>query len=131
MKVRKLENIWNTHNATHISSTAFASDCLCIFGSTLLKNQEELLHYLRTKVFTNEYLLFPKYQLRLFTFNDNKISLIRDYEYENKLNEWYRGFGNESLEFQEDGEQIKKMWLSYNEARIAPQDRVIYKSHKD
>ena len=53
---------------------------------------------------------------------DNRIAVRFEYEYRNKDGKWFRAYGNENWEFNEDG-LMQKRFASINDLEIEKADR--------
>ena len=58
----------------------------------------------------------------LFAFMDNRIAVRFAYEYKDEHGNWFRAYGNENWEFDEDG-LMKKRYASINDLPIKETER--------
>jgi uncharacterized protein len=58
----------------------------------------------------------------LWSFNGNRIAVRFQYEYHNSQGEWFRAYGNELWEFDDEG-LMKRREASINELRIGEEQR--------
>ena len=58
------------------------------------------------------------------TFRNNRIAVKFEYEYQTENNQWYRAYGNELWEFDENG-LMQKRYASINDLEIEEQDRIL------
>ena len=58
----------------------------------------------------------------LWAFTDNKIAVRFAYEWQNKSGQWFRSYGNENWEFDENG-LMKVRFASINDLAIDEADR--------
>lgn len=65
-----------------------------------------------------------KLKKQLWTFNGNRIAVRFEYEYRDKNNQWYRAYGNEHWEFDENG-LMKKRFASINDLKIKETERTL------
>lgn len=63
-----------------------------------------------------------KLKKELWAFTDNRIAVRFEYEYRNENNEWFRAYGNENWEFDENG-LMKKRYASINDLPILENER--------
>jgi nuclear transport factor 2 (NTF2) superfamily protein len=63
-----------------------------------------------------------KLKKEYWTHNDNRIAVRFEYEYMNKDGQWFRAYGNENWEFDENG-LMKKRYASINDLAIDEEDR--------
>ncbi len=54
--------------------------------------------------------------------NDNRIAVRFEYEYQNQEGQWFRAYGNENWEFDENGFMAKR-YASINDLAIENKDR--------
>ena len=58
----------------------------------------------------------------MWTFGDNRIAVRFEYEYHNEQGQWFRAYGNENWEFDENGLMARR-YASINDLPIAESDR--------
>ena len=58
----------------------------------------------------------------LWTFGGNRIAVTFEYEWHDEAGQWYRSYGNELWEFDEEG-LMRRRIASINDAPIAEADR--------
>jgi nuclear transport factor 2 (NTF2) superfamily protein len=58
----------------------------------------------------------------LWAFNDNRISVRFAYEFHDDLNRWFRAYGNENWEFDDDG-LMGRRYASINDLEITEVER--------
>ena len=58
----------------------------------------------------------------LWIHSDDRIAVRFEYEYKNKEGQWFRAYGNENWEFDENG-LMKKRYASINDLAIKEEDR--------
>ena len=63
-----------------------------------------------------------KLKKQLWSFNDNRIAVRLEYEYRDKNGQWYRAYGNENWEFDENGLMTKR-FASINDLKIEEKER--------
>lgn len=63
-----------------------------------------------------------KLKKELWCFTENKISVRFEYEWHNEQGQWFRSYGNEMCEFDENG-FMKKRYASINDLPINETDR--------
>ena len=78
------------------------------------------------KILTNKWKNELDYKLKkqLWTFNDNRIAVRFEYEYRDKNGQWYRAYGNENWEFDENG-LMRKRFASINDLKIKETERTL------
>lgn len=119
-KVQAAEDAWNTRNPEKVS-LAYTVDTEWRNRSEFLKGREEVKHFLEGK-WKKE--LDYKLKKELWAFNNNKIAVRFEYEWHDEAGQWYRSYGNEMWEFDDDG-YMQKRYASINDAPITPEERRI------
>lgn len=117
-KVQMAEDAWNTKDPEKVSK-AYTIDSEWRNRSSFLKGREAILKFLTGK-WATEY----EYKLKkeLWAFTDNRIAVRFEYEYHNSKGEWFRAYGNENWEFDENGLMMKR-FASINDVPIAESER--------
>lgn len=77
-----------------------------------------------SEFFKNKWNTELDYKLKkeLWGFTENIIAVRFEYEYRSEKNEWFRAYGNENGEFDNNG-QMKKRYASINDLVIKESDR--------
>jgi len=117
-KVRMAENAWNLKNPQKISM-AYSANSQWRNRDIFLKGRHEIVSFLEKKY---EKELDYKLCKELWAFTDNKIAVRFAYEWHNKTGQWYRSYGNENWEFDENG-HMKVRFASINDLAIDESDR--------
>lgn len=117
-KVQMAEDAWNTRNP-EIVSKAYTLDSEWRNRSTFLNGREEIVKFL-TKKWEDEH----QYKLKkeLWAFTDNHIAVRFEYEFHNSDGQWFRAYGNENWEFDENG-LMRKRYASINDVPIQESER--------
>jgi len=98
-KVRLAEDGWNSRDP-HKVSLAYTVDSRWRNRSEFLSGREQIVAFLTRKWATElEYRLIKE----LWAFAGNRIAVRFAYEYRNAAGEWFRAYGNENWEFDEQG----------------------------
>jgi hypothetical protein len=117
-KVQMAEDAWNTKNPEKVS-LAYTVDTEWRNRSEFLKGREAVQAFLQRKW---EKELDYKLRKELWTYTDNRIAVRFEYEWHNTKGQWYRSYGNEMWEFNEQG-LMQKRYASINDVAIAVEDR--------
>ena len=117
-KIKKAEDAWNSKDPIRISN-AYTVDKEWRNRDQFLNGRAEVQDFLAEK-WKNE--LDYKLKKELWTFNDNRIAVRFEYEYRNKNGQWYRAYGNENWEFDENG-LMRKRFASINDLKIEETER--------
>src|SRR5258706_8199536 len=86
-----------------------------------INGREEVKEFL-TKKWKKE--LDYKLKKELWAFTDNKIAVRFEYEWHDNSGQWFRSYGNENWEFDENG-FMKKRFASINDLTINETDRSV------
>ncbi len=117
-KVKAAEDAWNSKDPERVSK-AYTIDTEWRNRSEFLKGREQVKMFLERK-WTKE--LDYKLRKELWAFTENKIAVRFEYEWHDNENNWFRSYGNEMWEFDEDG-YMSKRFASINDVSIQAQER--------
>ena len=117
-KVQMAEDAWNTKNPEKVS-LAYTPDTEWRNRSEFLNGREEVVAFLKRKWEQEQ-----SYKLKkeLWAFMDNRIAVRFEYEYHNSEGQWFRAYGNENWEFDENGLMAKR-FASINDILIDESER--------
>ncbi len=118
LKVQVAEDAWNSKNPEMISM-AYSLDTEWRNRNQFINGRQEVQHFLKDK-WENE--LDYKLKKELWAYSDNKIAVRFEYEYQNTDGQWFRAYGNENWEFDQDG-LMKKRYASINDLAIDKSER--------
>ncbi|ODN68227.1 DUF1348 family protein [Methylophaga muralis] len=117
-KVRMAEDGWNSRDPEKVS-LAYATDSEWRNRSEFPIGREQIKTFLQKKWQSElEYRLVKE----LWTFTDNKIAVRFAYEWHNEKGQWFRSYGNENWEFDDNG-LMKKRYASINDLAIEESER--------
>ncbi|RMZ58993.1 nuclear transport factor 2 family protein [Chryseobacterium nematophagum] len=117
-KVQFAEDVWNTKNPEKISK-AYTIDSEWRNRDKFINGRDEIIEFLSNK-WKNE--LNYKLKKEYWAHTDNRIAVRFEYEYMNQEGEWFRAYGNENWEFDENGLMMKR-YASINDLPIREEDR--------
>jgi len=117
-KVQMAEDAWNSKNPEKVS-LAYTVDTEWRNRNLFINGREEVKSFLTTK-WENE--LDYKLKKELWAYTGNKIAVRFEYEWHDKDGQWYRSYGNENWEFDENG-FMKKRFASINDLTIDETER--------
>lgn len=117
-KVQKAEDAWNTKNPILISE-AYTIDTEWRNRDLFINGRKEVQQFLTSKW---EKELNYKLKKELWAFTDNKIAVRFEYEWHDHSGQWYRSYGNENWEFDENG-LMKRRYASINDVCIESSQR--------
>ena len=98
-KVRLAEDAWNTRDPAKVAP-AYAIDSRWRNRSEFINRRNEIIAFLSRK-WTKE--LDYRLIKELWTFTGNRIAVRFAYEWHDDSGHWYRSYGNENWEFNDDG----------------------------
>jgi uncharacterized protein len=117
-KIRMAEDAWNTRSPERVS-LAYTIDSLWRNRSEFLTGREAIVRFLRHKWERElDYRLIKE----LWAYHDNRIAVRFAYEWHDESGHWFRSYGNENWEFEENG-LMRRRIASINDASIAEKDR--------
>ena len=118
-KVRAAENAWNGRDPARVA-LAYSVDSEWRNRSEFLKGRAAIEAFLTRKwAGETEYRLIKE----LWGYTDNRIAARFAYEFQNWEGEWFRAYGNENWEFDEDG-LMRRRVASINDLPITEEDRL-------
>ena len=117
-KVRMAENGWNLKDA-HKIALAYTKDSQWRNRDLFINGRDEIIEFLTHKFSKeNEYRLCKE----LWSFSTNRIAVRFAYEWYDENNQWWRSYGNENWEFDENG-LMKIRLASINDLAIKESER--------
>ncbi|MDR6160297.1 MULTISPECIES: nuclear transport factor 2 family protein [Chryseobacterium] len=117
-KIQLAEDAWNSQDPEKVSK-AYTTDSEWRNRDQFVNGREEIVKFLSSK-WQKEF----NYKLKkeYWAHTDNRIAVRFEYEYQNKEGSWFRAYGNENWEFDENG-LMKKRFASINDLAIKEEDR--------
>lgn len=117
-KVRLAEDGWNSRDAEKVS-LAYTLDTQWRNRADFVENREEAKNFLIRK--WNKELDY-RLTKELWAFTDNRIAVRYAYEWHDDSGNWFRSYGNENWEFNEDGLMARR-FACINDMPIKEADR--------
>lgn len=117
-KIQLAENAWNSQDPEKVSK-AYTIDSEWRNRDTFVNGREEIVVFLQRK-WDKE--LNYKLKKEYWAHTDNRIAVRFEYEYQTKEGNWFRAYGNENWEFDENGLMAKR-YASINDLAIKEEDR--------
>lgn len=117
-KIKAAEDAWNSKDYIKVSM-AYTIDSEWRNRNQFINGREEIQAFLKDK-WENE--LNYKLKKELWAYRDNRIAVRFEYEYQDKEGNWFRAYGNENWEFDENG-LMKKRYASINDLAIKENER--------
>jgi nuclear transport factor 2 (NTF2) superfamily protein len=120
LKVQVAEDTWNTRDPEKVV-LAYTPDSQWRNRSEFLKGREQITAFLKRK-WSREL----EYRLRkeLWCWTENRIAVTFQYEWHDQDGQWYRSYGNELWEFNDQGLMQRRI-ASINDVMIAADQRQI------
>ena len=120
-KVRLAEDAWNTREAEKVA-LAYSLDSRWRNRSEFVNGRQDIVAFL-TRKWTKE--LDYRLIKELWAFTDNHIAVRFAYEWRDDSGNWYRSYGNENWEFNDDG-LMRLRFASINDLPLKESDRKYY-----
>jgi len=120
-KVRAAEDAWNGRDPQKVSQ-AYSPDSVWRNRSEFLKGREKIAEFL-----TRKWSAEQDYRLikELWAFGGNRIAVRFAYEWRDMSGQWFRAYGNENWEFDEDG-LMRVRHASINDLAITHDERLFH-----
>ncbi|WCL55139.1 nuclear transport factor 2 family protein [Gimibacter soli] len=120
-KIRAAEDAWNSRNPARIA-LAYTPDSRWRNRSEFVSGREAIVGLLTRKWEKElEYRLIKE----LWAFTDNRIAVRFAYEWRNEAGDWFRAYGNENWEFDENG-LMRERHASINDVAISADERLFH-----
>ena len=117
-KIQMAEDGWNSQDPGKVSM-AYTKHSEWRNRNEFVNGREEIQVFLKNK-WENE--LDYKLKKEYWAHTDNRIAVRFECEYRNKDGKWFRAYGNENWEYNEDG-LMQKRFASINDLEIEKADR--------
>jgi len=117
-KVQMAEDAWNTRNPEKVC-LAYTIDTEWRNRTDFINGREEVKAFL-TRKWERE--LDYKLKKELWGFRENRMAVRFEYEFHDASGQWYRAYGNELWEFDENG-LMRKRYASINDLAISADER--------
>ncbi len=113
LKVRKAEDAWNTKDP-NATSMAYSIDSVWRNRVEMFSGREAIVNFLQRKwMKEQEYRLIKE----LWAYHENRIAVRFAYEWHDDSGDWFRSYGNENWEFNEQGLMERRI-ASINDLQI-------------
>ncbi len=125
-KVQAAEDAWNTRDPERVAQ-AYTPDTVWRNRSEFLHGRAEVAAFLARKWEREQ-----DYALRkdLWAFSGNRIAVRFQYEWHDHDGQWWRSYGNENWEFDDEG-YMRRREASINDVAIDEADRRIFGPRPD
>ncbi|MBV9918646.1 MAG: nuclear transport factor 2 family protein [Solirubrobacterales bacterium] len=120
-KVQAAEDAWNSRDPERVA-LAYSEDSIWRNRETFLTGRAEIVAFL-----TSKWERELEYALRknLWCFEENRIAVRFQYECHDRSGQWWRSYGNELWEFNQQGLMVRRE-ASINDVPIAERERRIH-----
>ncbi|HKR92813.1 nuclear transport factor 2 family protein [Novosphingobium sp.] len=120
-KVQAAEDAWNGRDPGRVS-LAYSLDSQWRNRAEFVTGRDEIVAFLTRKWERElDYRLIKE----LWAYSGNRIAVRFAYEWRDDAGNWFRAYGNENWEFDEDGLMTHRH-ASINDLAIAPEDRLFH-----
>ncbi|MHC0445354.1 DUF1348 family protein [Flavobacterium sp. 3-218] len=119
-KIQLAEDAWNSRDPERVAQ-AYTINSEWRNRHLFINGREEIIDFLSNK-WKRE--LDYKLKKEYWAHSDNRIAVRFVYEYRNADGQWFRAYGNENWEFDEDG-LMRKRYASINDLPISDSDRTL------
>ncbi len=117
-KVRLAEDAWNTRDPARVAQV-YTQDTIWRNRAEFPKGREEVTRFLERKWARElDYRLIKE----LWSFRENRIAVRFAYEWRDDSGHWFRSYGNENWEFDENG-FMRRRFASINDLPIKDEER--------
>lgn len=117
-KIQMAEDAWNSKDPVKVSM-AYTKDSEWRNRSQFINGRAAIQAFLEEKWQDERYYKLKK---EYWAHVDNRIAVRFEYEYQDALGNWFRAYGNENWEFDENG-LMKKRFASINDTAISESER--------
>jgi nuclear transport factor 2 (NTF2) superfamily protein len=117
-KVRLAEDAWNSRDPERVA-LAYTPDSVWRNRTEFLKGREAIVQFLRRK-WTRE--LDYRLIKEVWAWHDHRIAVRFAYEWRDDRGRWYRSYGNENWEFNDNGLMARRI-ASINDLSIGAAER--------
>ena len=121
LKVQAAQDAWNTRDPQRVA-LSYSEDSEWRNRTEFLKGREEIKAFLRRK-WAKE--LDYRLKKTLWGFQENRIAVSFEYEWHNDGGQWYRSYGVELWEFDEQGVMRRRI-ASINDTPIEESERRVF-----
>jgi hypothetical protein len=115
------EDAWNSKNPEKVA-LAYTVDSEWRNRNLFINGREEIIAFLTAK-WQKE--LNYKLKKEYWAHTDNRIAVRFEYEWQDETGQWFRSYGNENWEFDENG-LMQKRYASINDLAINETERRIF-----
>nr|WP_201798682.1 nuclear transport factor 2 family protein [Agarivorans sp. Toyoura001] len=121
LKVRMAEDGWNSRNPEKVA-LAYTKDSQWRNRDSFIEGREQIQQFLSEKWEKEQAYRLIK---ELWAYSGNRIAVRFAYEWQDKAGQWYRAYGNENWEFDENG-LMQSRHASINDLAISEEERLFH-----
>ncbi len=118
LKVQAAQDAWNTRDPERVS-LAYSEDSEWRNRAEFLRGRDEIRAFLQRKWAAE---LDYRLNKTLWGFRENRMAVSFEYEWHNESGQWFRSYGVELWEFDDDG-LMRRRVASINDAPIDASER--------
>jgi hypothetical protein len=118
-KIQAAEDAWNSRDPERVS-LAYTEDSEWRNRDEFVNGRAEIVEFLRRK-WARE--LDYRLKKELWCFAGNRIAVRFEYESHDESGRWWRSYGNENWEFDEESGLMRRRYASINDLRIEEHER--------
>jgi nuclear transport factor 2 (NTF2) superfamily protein len=119
-KVQLAEDAWNSKDPEKVC-LAYTVDTVWRNRTEFINGRAEVKSFLKRKW---EKELDYKLKKELWGFRENRMAVRFEYEWHDEAGQWFRSYGNELWEFEENG-LMRKRFASINDLPIIATERIL------
>lgn len=117
-KVQLAEDAWNSQDPERVSK-AYTINSEWRNRTQFINGREEIVRFLTEKWQKEKHYKLKK---ELWGFRENRMAVRFEYEYQDADGQWWRAYGNENWEFDDDG-LMRKRYASINDLPIEENEK--------
>ncbi|MCC7031081.1 MAG: nuclear transport factor 2 family protein [Chitinophagaceae bacterium] len=118
LKIQRAEDAWNTRDAESVAN-AYTADSEWRNRNEFITGRAQIIRFLNRKWAAElDYKLKKEY----WAHTTHRIAVRFEYEYHDANGQWYRAYGNENWEFDDNGLMCKR-YASINDLKINENER--------
>lgn len=117
-KIQMAEDAWNSKDPIRVSM-AYTPNSEWRNRNEFINGRNEIVEFLKQK-WAKE--INYKLKKEYWAHTENRIAVRFEYEYQNEFGQWFRAYGNENWEFDENG-LMQKRYASINDLAIEEEER--------
>lgn len=117
-KIQMAEDAWNSKDPERVAK-AYTADSEWRNRSQFIRGRDEIIQFLKEKWEKEQHYNLKK---EYWAHTGNRIAVRFEYEYQDASGQWWRAYGNENWEFDEQG-YMQKRFASINDVAITEADK--------